>query len=75
MLADGTYDVIVVDADEIESTDDVVAIEVAIASGAHRGDTVRVQARHLHAAEPLDLLGLPGTLVVRDGQPDLRLER
>jgi hypothetical protein len=74
VLGDGVYDVIVVDADAIESADESIAIEVAIASGAHRGDTVRVHARHLHTAEPLDLLGLPGTLVVRDGQPDLRLE-
>jgi hypothetical protein len=74
VLDDGVYDVIVVDADATESADESIVIEVAIASGAHRGDTVRVNARHLNAAEPLELLGIPGTLVVRDGQPNLRLE-
>lgn len=70
MLDDGDYDCVVTDVTRDE--DDVVAIELAIASGASKGDTVRL--RTAMQDEPLDWLGLPGTLRVVEGVPRFRLE-
>jgi hypothetical protein len=76
MLPDGAYDVIVVDA---ESTDDGdVRIELTITLGPHVGRVVALRSAHVDTRrgdmEPLALLGLPGTLVVREGQPRFRPE-
>ena len=70
LLDDGDYDCIVTDVSRDE--DDVVVIELAIASGVAKGHTV-----HLRSAmqdEPLEWLGVPGTLRVVDGVPRFRLE-
>jgi hypothetical protein len=69
-LDDGEYDCVVTDV--TRDDDDVVVIELAIASGAAKGDTVRL--RSALADEPLDWLGVPGTLRVVDGAPSFRLE-
>ena len=69
-LDDGDYDCVVVDVTRDE--DDVVAIELAIASGASKGHTIRLRTA-MHD-EPLDWLGLPGTLHVVDGVPRFRLD-
>jgi hypothetical protein len=70
MLDDGNYDCVVVDVTRDE--DDVVAIELAIASGASKGHTIRLRSAMQH--EPLDWLGLPGVLHVVEGVPRFRLE-
>ena len=70
MLADGAYDVIVVDADE---DGPAVRLDVTILAGPHKGEVVSVLARGL-AVEPLDCLGMPGTLTVADGAPTVVLE-
>ena len=70
MLDDGDYECVVVDVARDE--DDVVVIELAIASGASKGSTVRLRGAMQH--EPLDWLGLPGTLHVVKGEPRFRLE-
>ncbi len=72
MLPDGTYDVVVVDA--VADGDQALHLEVTILGGDRKGDLVSVRAEGLAVAE-LDALGLPGTLTVRDGEPDLALER
>jgi hypothetical protein len=69
-LDDGDYDCVVVDVSRDE--DDVVVIELAIASGQHKGDTVALRSAMQH--EPLDWLGVPGTLHVVNGVPRFRLE-
>ena len=69
-LDDGEYDCVVTDV--MRGDDGVVVIELAIASGAAKGNTI-----HLRSAmpdEPLDWLGIPGTLRVVDGAPSFRLE-
>lgn len=71
MLADGTYDVIVVDADR---DGPAVRLDVTILGGPHKGEVVSVRAEGL-GVDPLDCLGLPGTLAVADGAPTVRLER
>lgn len=71
-LEDGTYEVLVVDADS--SPDDTVAhLEVTLISGPHKGEVVRLAAQHL-SGDPLALLGLPGTLTVEEGVPALQLD-
>lgn len=72
MLDDGTYEAIVVDADAGAGVDEV-ALELAVAAGAHRGEVVSVTARGL-GREPLDLLAVPATLVVLGGEPTVTLE-
>ncbi len=77
-LPDGAYDVIVVDA---ETTDDGdVRLELTITLGPHLGRVVALRAHHVErrGAAPIDdpvmLLGIPGTLRVRDGVPSFRPE-
>ncbi|MGH9276112.1 MAG: hypothetical protein ACRDZU_15820 [Acidimicrobiales bacterium] len=71
MLADGTYDVIVVDA---AATADALHLEVTILAGEHKGEVVGVKAVGLTTDE-LDALGMPGTLTVRDGAPSIVLDQ
>jgi hypothetical protein len=69
-LSDGEYDVVVTDA--VRDDDGVVTIELAIASGEHRGDVIRLSSAMTR--DPIDWLGLPGTLKVVDGVPAFRLD-
>lgn len=71
LLEDGIYEVIVVDAREDE--DRVIALELAVSSGPHRGEVVNLRAANLTQGW-MDLLAAPGTLVVTDGEPRLRLD-
>jgi hypothetical protein len=66
VLPDGRYDALVVDADTREGA--VVLLELTILSGDHKGDVVAVHATGIEG-DPLDLLGLPATLVVAGGEP------
>jgi hypothetical protein len=66
-LIDGTYSVIVVDAVEDTERDDM-NLDLAITQGSAKGEVVRVRASSLKRSA-VDLLGLPATLVVRDGVP------
>jgi len=78
-LPDGSYDVIVVDADTTEDGD--VHIEVTITLGLFVGHAVALRGRHVEGrdpssavADPIMLLGVPGTMRVRDGVPSFRPE-
>ena len=70
MLADGTYDAVVIDAED--RAGGRIACELTILGGEHKGDVVTVVAGL--AVDPITLLGLPATLVVTDGEPHLILE-
>ena len=79
ILPDGTYDVIVVDADTDEHGD--VHLEVAITLGPLIGHVVALRGMHVddrqRGARPVDaisLMGVPGTMRVRDGVPSFRPE-
>jgi hypothetical protein len=64
-LDDGSYDAFVVWA---EARDDGrVTLDLAITTGIHKGETLSVvgPAR----SDPIDLVGLPCTLVVENDQP------
>ena len=76
MLADGTYDAIVVDAADVADVDDTgacVRLELTIVAGPHKGDMVAVRAAHL-AMTAIETLGLPARLVVTDQRPEVVLE-
>ena len=70
VLADGRYDALVVDATR---TGDTVHVELTIVAGEHKGEVVTVAAVGLRRDE-LDLLGVPATITVAGGRPELRLE-
>lgn len=77
MLPDGAYDVIVVEA---EPTDDGgVRLELTVTLGPHIGRMIALRGHQVDAgqqdmADPVALLGIPGTLRVRDGRPSFRPE-
>jgi hypothetical protein len=65
-FADGVYDAFVVWA---ETRDDgAIALDLAITAGARKGDVVSVRAANAPRAA-IDLVGMPCTLHVRDGEP------
>ncbi|MCB1004898.1 MAG: hypothetical protein KDB35_12015 [Acidimicrobiales bacterium] len=70
LLADGTYDVLVVGA---EPADDAVALDLTVVAGEAKGEVVTVRATGM-VGDPVSLLGLPATLTVVDGAPTVRLE-
>lgn len=74
-LADGTYDVFVVDATEATADDGtvVVHLELAITAGERKGEVVPLAATNLGRSE-IDLMGMPGTLTVADGAPTIVIE-
>lgn len=76
-LPDGSYDVIVVDAETTDEGD--VRLELTITLGPHVGRIVALRSRHVDASsipvvDPLTLLGTPGTLRVQRGEPKFRPE-
>jgi hypothetical protein len=71
-LDDGTYEVFVIEAVDDPSRAGL-EIELVLVTGRRKGEVVRIRAQQLHR-DPLDLLGLPGTLVVADGQPSLTFD-
>lgn len=68
MLADGTYEAIVVDADDT-SLDGSAVLSLAITAGEAKGEVVDVVSNRQH--DPLDLLAMPCILVVAGGQPSV----
>jgi hypothetical protein len=80
MLPDGTYDAIVIDAEEAENAD--IRLELTITLGPQIGRVIALRAHHVDtrrrspgtSLNPLDLLGIPGVLIVRDGTPSFRPE-
>lgn len=75
VLPDGTYDVIVVEADDDSHPDepDKVHLSVTILAGTHKSEVVDLAIENL-GRPGFDLLGLPGTLTVSAGLPHLRLD-
>jgi hypothetical protein len=73
VLEDGTYEALIVDATPDDSGDGSLHLEVTITTGVHKGEVVLLRGRFAGRDE-LDLLAVPATLVVSDGQPSLRLD-
>jgi hypothetical protein len=74
-LADGTYDVFVVDATEatLEDGTEVVRLELTVTSGEHKGEVVPLTATGLGRSE-IDLMGMPATLTVDGGAPTITID-
>jgi hypothetical protein len=74
LLPDGTYDAFVVDA--TPSEDDgipAMTLDLTIVSGEHKGEMVSVRASGL-GRTATDLLGMPATLTVSGGSPDIAID-
>ena len=71
MLADGSYDALIVDAHTEE--DGTVRVEITITTGEHKGEVVQLRGR-FPGRDELDLLASPATLVVSEGQPRVTLD-
>lgn len=78
LLPDGVYDAFVVWIDERD--DGMIAVDLTVIAGAHKGDVVcviaspdvtRVTLRVGPGADALDLVGVPCTLHVEGGEPRL----
>ena len=75
VLEDGDYPALVLDAEEDPDGEPGWArVELAITTGAHKGEVVAVRGR-FDTGSPLDLLALPATLAVVDGEPTVTLDR
>jgi hypothetical protein len=72
VLADGRYDVFVVDA--TADGPGALHLDVTVLAGEHKGEVVSVRAEGLGVDE-LEALGTPGILTVSAGEPSLDLER
>lgn len=70
MLDDGTYDAIVFDA---AGEDGQVALELTIVAGDHKGEVVSLRSPDW-TGDPLDLLAVPATITVTDGDPTVAFE-
>lgn len=73
-LPDGTYDVFVVNADDLPTEDGPsTALELTIVSGAHRGGTITLTAPQW-LGKPVELMGMPATLTIEHGSPSVRID-
>jgi len=70
-LPDGTYSGFIVDADTL--AEGVLAVDVTITSGPHRGQLLTVRAQGLTRRDPVHLLGQPCDLIVTHGAPRIVL--
>ena len=65
-VGDGTYDAFVVWA---ETRDDgTIALDLTITTGTRKGDVLSVRAAKV-SRDPVDLVGLPCTLLVENARP------
>jgi hypothetical protein len=64
-LRDGTYDAFIIWA---EQRDEGIALECTITSGERRGDMINIVTSSFVARDPLSLVGLACTLIVRDNE-------
>lgn len=71
-LPDGTYDAIVVDADD--GDDGTVGIQLTVLAGPAKGEVIEVRGPARAGREALDLLGIPATITVVEGRPRVTLE-
>jgi hypothetical protein len=70
-LPDGTYDAIVVDADDVG--DGVMALELTVLAGPEKGRVLELRGP-AGDHDAVALLGIPATVMVVDGIPQVRLE-
>lgn len=73
-IADGSYDVFIVDAAEVGGPgQDQMSLSMTILVGEHKGAVVDLTAVGLGWSS-IDLIGMPGTLTVTNGNPSLTID-
>jgi hypothetical protein len=72
VLPDGAYDAFVVDATE-DPAHDAMRLDLTIIAGEHKGEMVTLTAKGLVGTD-VDLLGMPATLTVTDGEPHVDID-
>ncbi|HSL57773.1 MAG TPA: DUF669 domain-containing protein [Acidimicrobiales bacterium] len=75
MIDDGEYQAFIVDAEEgvDDGGDELLHLSVTILNGVHKGEVVEMTAARLGRTS-IDVMGMPGTLVVTDGRPRLTID-
>ena len=71
ILADGTYDVFILDAEAVD--EHTLRLDLTITTGPSKGDVVSIRAANM-GRDALALMGTPATLTVTDGVPDVTLD-
>lgn len=72
-VPDGRYDVMIVDAGPHPTHDAMLQLDITITSGDLKGEVLTLGAGGAPGSD-IDLMGLPGTLVVSGGVPTLTIE-
>ena len=74
-LADGEYPALVIDVEEgLDDTGTaVVHLELTILTGEHKGDVVAMSARGIRGSF-IELIGMPATITVVDGDPKVTID-
>ncbi len=72
LLVDGTYDAFVVDA--VDRHEGGTSLELTITTGEHKGRVITLSSS-TSLGDPIDLLGMPATVVVDGGAPTVRIDR
>jgi len=75
VIDDGEYPAFVLDAEPGvgDGGEPLLHLSVTILSGAHRGAVLEVTAARM-ARTAIDVIGMPATLVVLDGEPSLTID-
>jgi hypothetical protein len=71
-MADGRYDVFIIDAEIIDAT--TMRVELMMVNGEDKGNVFALRGPLL-APDPIELLGLPATMTVVDGMPTVHVDR
>ena len=69
-MADGAYEAIVVDAEDVDGN---LRLELAITAGQHKGEVVVVRAGGV-TMDPVHALGIPARIVVENARPRVELQ-
>ena len=72
MLPDDTYDAFIIDATNDDARN-ITHLELTITSGERKGEVVTLRAANM-TRDPLELIGLPARLHVRDGNPTVTFD-
>ncbi len=71
-LADGRYDAFVVDADDAPGGGST--LDLTIVAGEHKGQVLTVTS-NVWIGDPIELMGMPATITVTDGEPSVTIDR
>lgn len=72
MLDDGTHDALVIDAAD-KDDDGCFDVELTLTTGDRKGEVVAIRT-NAWSGDPIELLGVPATITVTDGEPHVVFE-